>query len=231
MNQLSYLKVDTAAEKLLREAPPAEQPLERLEKLGPVALSITELLQIALDCRNDPLLPLRLLERWKSLSELTHASPHDLRRVEGMTRGRVARLRAALELARRAQVPDEKPHADSPQAVAALLMPEMSGLDREEFRVVLLNNQNRVVGIHRVYQGSVHTTVLRTAEVFAEAVRANVPSIIIAHNHPASGDVSPEDIATTKELAEAAKLLDIELLDHIVIRQGSFISLKQRGLF
>jgi DNA repair protein RadC len=88
---------------LLRETPITEQPLARLEKSGPAALSLAELLQIALDGKSDPLLPLRLLNRWDSLVALGHASPHELRQIPGMTRLRVARLQAVLELARRAQ--------------------------------------------------------------------------------------------------------------------------------
>ncbi len=230
-SQTGVLKVETVTEKLLREAPATDQPLARLEKLGPSALSVAELLHIALGVP-DPLLPLRLLGRWHTPAEMGHASRAELLRVEGMTRHRLARLQAALELARRAQsATDERPQVKSPADLARLLLPEMSGLEREQFRVVLLNNQNRVVGQHVVYQGSIHTTVVRIAEVYAEAVRANAPAIAVAHNHPSSGDVSPEDIAMTKELAQAGKLLDIELVDHLVIRNGTYISLKERALF
>ena len=219
---------DTA--RLLREAPAVVQPRQRLAQNGPGALSLTELLQIALDCSNDPLLPLRLLNRWKSLSALEHASAHEMQRIQGMTPARVARLQAALELARRAQIAEqERSVVHSPADAAALLMPEMSGLDREQMRVILLSTKNDVLGIHLVYQGSVHTTVVRAAEVFAEAVRANVPAIVIAHNHPSgSPDPSPEDIAVTRSLVEAGKTLEIELLDHLVIGANRFVSIKER---
>lgn len=230
-SQSTFLKVETASEKLLREAPATERPSARLEKLGPAALSVAELLHIALGV-TDPLLPLRLLGRWHTPAEMAHASREELGRVKGMTRHRLAQLQAALELARRAQAATEdRPRIKSPADLAHLLLPEMNGLEREEFRVVLLNNQNRVLGQHVVYQGSIHTTVVRIAEVFTEAVRANATGIIVAHNHPSGGDVSPEDIAMTRELVQAGKLLDITVLDHLVIRNQTYVSLKERGIF
>jgi len=219
---------------LLRETPITEQPLARLEKLGPAALSLAELLQIVLDGKSDPLLPLRLLNRWDSLVALGHASPHELRQIPGMTPLRVARLQAVLELARRVQTTEpSRPRINTPADVAALLMPEMSGLDHEQMRVVLLSTKNEVKGIHLVYQGSIHTTVIRVAELFTEAIRANVPSIVVAHNHP-SADPTPstEDVAVTREIVKAGQLLDIEVLDHLVIggSPARFTSLKERGL-
>ena len=173
------------AKRLLREAPAAVQPRERMAQDGPGALSLTELLQLALDSQADPLLPLRLLERWDSLLALEHASPRELAHIQGMTPVRVARLQAMLELARRARLSQPtRPRINRAADIAALLMPEMSGLDHEQMRVVLLSTKNDVLGIHLVYQGSVHTTVIRTAEVFADAVRANAPAIVVAHNHP-----------------------------------------------
>ncbi len=108
----------------------------------------------------------------------------------------------------------------------------MSFLEQEHLRVMLLNTKNQVLGISQVYIGNVNTSVVRAAEVFRPAIRQNCPSIIVVHNHP-SGDPtpSPEDVAVTQQLVEAGKLLDIEMLDHIVIGSGNrFVSLKERGL-
>ncbi len=222
----------TDAARLLRETPVAEQPRTRMEELGPAALSLTELFQVALDCPNDPLLPLRLLNRWDSLLALEHASAREMRRIQGMTPARVARLQAMLELARRAQATQpQRTRIHRAADLAALLMPEMSGLDHEQMRVVLLSTKNDVLGVHLIYQGSVHTTVIRAAEIFAEAVRANAPSIAIAHNHPSSDpSPSPEDLRTNKSLVEAGKTLDIELLDHLVIGANRFFSFKEHGV-
>ena len=109
--------------------------------------------------------------------------------------------------------------------------PEMSSLAQEQLRVLLLDIKNKVVGQRVIYQGTVNSAEVRPAEVLRPAVVAAVPSIVVVHNHP-SGDPepSPEDVAATKEIAGAAKLLGIELLDHVVIGGDRFVSLKERGL-
>lgn len=118
----------------------------------------------------------------------------------------------------------------SPDDVAALLSPEMELLTQEQLRVVLLDTRNRVLDVLMVYQGNVNSTIVRMAEVFREAIIACAPNIVLAHNHP-SGDPSPspEDVALTKQAVEAGHLLGIEVLDHIVIGRGRYVSLKDRG--
>ena len=112
-----------------------------------------------------------------------------------------------------------------------LLGPEMSALAQEQLRVLLLNTRSQVVGQRVVYQGNVSSAIVRAAEVLRPAVLEAVPSIIVSHNHPSgAADPSPEDVAVTKDLMKAAKLLDIDLLDHIVIAGDRFVSLKERGL-
>ena len=219
--------------RLLREMPPSEQPGARLQRCGPDALSLGELLQLVMDSKSDPLIPLRLLNRWATLGELEHASQGDLLRIPGMTQVRVTRLRAAFEIGKRATIEGlpERPTIHSPSDAAELLMPEMSGLEQEVMRVLLLNTKNKVVGNKLVYQGSVHTTVIRVSELFRDEVRYNCSAIVIAHNHP-SGDAtpSPSDIEVTREIVHAGKLLDIDPLDHLVIGGGRWVSLKERGL-
>ena len=128
--------------------------------------------------------------------------------------------------------PEDAPALCSPQDVQRLLGPEMGALAQEQVRVLLLDRKNRAVGQRVIYQGNAYSSVVRPAEVLRPAVVAAVPHIIVAHNHP-SGDASPspDDIRVTKELAEAAELLGVELLDHIVIGRGDAVSLKDRGLF
>jgi len=229
--QLSYFKAPpTQTDLVLREAARMEPVGQRLNDLGPSALSVVELLQVVLDAK-DALLPMRLLGRWSTLAELAHVSPRDLLLVEGMTPNRLARLRAALELAVRKTKPTERVRVTSPQQVAEWLMPQMAGLTQEEFWVVLLNTRNQIVSTHQVYRGNVNSTILRGAEVFAEAVRANTPSIIVAHNHPSNAcDPSPEDVSVSRELIQAGKVLGIELLDHLIIGVDRFKSLKEMGL-
>ena len=123
------------------------------------------------------------------------------------------------------------PSINTPHDVYDLLGPEMSALAQEQLRVLLLNTRSQVVGQRVVYQGNVSSAIVRAAEVLRPAVLEAVPSIIVSHNHPSgAADPSPEDVAVTKDLSKAAKLLDIELLDHVVIGGKTFVSLKERGL-
>ena len=123
------------------------------------------------------------------------------------------------------------PSITTPHDVYDLLGPEMSALTQEQLRVLLLNTRSQVVGQRVVYQGNVSSAIVRAAEVLRPAVVEAVPSIIVSHNHPSgAADPSTEDVAVTKDLAKAAKLLGIDLLDHIVIGGKSFVSLKERGL-
>ncbi len=119
----------------------------------------------------------------------------------------------------------------SPADVAQFLMAEMSHLAQEHFRVLYLDTRNRLLGSETIYVGSLNASYIRVAEVFREAVKRNCAAVIVAHNHP-SGDPtpSPEDVAVTRQLVSAGKLLDIEVLDHLVIGQQRFVSLRERGL-
>ena len=138
-----------------------------------------------------------------------------------------------MELGRRLLIsaPDERLQIRSPADVANLLMLEMGLLEQEHLRVILLDTRNRVLAVTTVYKGSLNSSMIRVGELFREAIRRNSAAVIIAHNHP-SGDPtpSPEDVAVTKQVVQAGKLLDIDVLDHLVIGQGRFVSLKERGL-
>ena len=142
------------------------------------------------------------------------------------------------ELAMRYQVETqpERPTKDlpiisCPNDVRRLLGPEMAPLAQEQLRVLLLDTKNHVVGQRVIYQGNVNSSMIRPAEVLRPAIIEAVPSIIISHNHPSTDPTpSPEDAAITRELAQAGKLLGIELLDHVVIGGERFVSLKERGL-
>jgi DNA repair protein RadC len=119
----------------------------------------------------------------------------------------------------------------SPQDAYEFLRLEMEDLDHEQLRTINLNTKNRIISSPMIYQGSVHTTVVRIAEIFRPAIIDNASALIICHNHP-SGDSfpSPEDSALSRDLVNAGKLLGIDVLDHIVIGKGNFVSLKERGL-
>jgi DNA repair protein RadC len=140
-------------------------------------------------------------------------------------------VRAIVEALSAVLRPVSREQIRSPRDIAALLMVEMGPLDQEELRTVLLDTKNRLQGIVTVYRGSLNTSMVRVGEIYKEALRRNSAALIVAHNHP-SGDPSPspEDVLVTHALADAGKLLDIELLDHLVIGQGKWVSLRERGL-
>ena len=119
----------------------------------------------------------------------------------------------------------------SPADIAALLMVSMGHLDQEELRVICLDTKNRIIGTTILYRGNVSSAIVRVGEIFKEAIRLNAPSIIIAHCHPSGNvDASPDDIAITRQIVAGSKLLDIELLDHLIIGQGKWISMRERRI-
>lgn len=221
----------------IKELPSCERPRERLRESGPASLSNSELLAIILrtgtSSENVLSLAGRVLVRFGGLVGLARASFGELCAERGVGQAKAAQLKAALELGRRlvSTQPEERAVVRSPHDVANLLMAEMGLLEQEQLRVVLLNAKNQVISIAEVYKGSVSTSLIRTSEVFREAVRENCPAIIVVHNHP-SGDPTPssEDIRVTEQLVEAGRALDIEVLDHLIIGEQRFVSLKERGV-
>jgi DNA repair protein RadC len=175
-----------------------------------------------------------LLARHGGLGGLARLSFADLVREKGLGEAKAAEVLATFQLAVRlnALQPEERPYVRSPADVNNLLGAEMALLDQEHLRVLLINTRNQVMALTEVYKGNVSSSLVRTAEVFREAIRQNAPSIIVVHNHP-SGDPSPspDDVALTKTLVQAGQLLQIDLLDHIVIGDRRFASLKQLGMW
>jgi DNA repair protein RadC len=221
----------------IHEMPVGERPRERLERYGATALSNAELLAIILrvGVSGQSVLNLAqvLLSKHGGLMGLARASFADLCAEHGLGPAKTTQLKAALELGRRLLIesPDARPQITSPADAANLVLLEMSMLEKEEVRVAILDTRNRVLNVPTVYVGSLNTSVVRVAELFRDAIKQNAASIIVIHNHP-SGDPtpSPEDVRLTEMLVQAGKLLDIEVLDHLIIGQGRFISLKERGL-
>jgi DNA repair protein RadC len=221
----------------IRELPPREQPRERLRDSGPAALSDAELLAILLRVgvsgTNVVQLAQQLLSEHKGWSGLLRADYHELCRRRGVGEAKAATLKAALEIGRRLLIAglDERPQIRSPADVASLLLLEMGHLEQEQLRAVLLDTKNRVQEIATIYVGSVNSAQVRVGEVFRDAIRRNSAAIIVAHNHP-SGDPtpSPEDILVTRQIVEAGKLLDVDVLDHLVIGRGRYVSMRERGL-
>jgi DNA repair protein RadC len=221
----------------IKEMPVGERPRERLQAYGPSLLSTPEL--IALILRNGSqgenvlTLATRLVSQFGGLPGLARASVEELAALRGVGPAKACELKATFELGIRlaASVDDLKPVIRSPQDAAGLVATEMSLLTEEELRVMVLDTKNQVLTVHRVYRGTVASAPLRTAEVFREAVRRNAPNIVVLHNHP-SGDPAPssDDIQATERLVQASKVLGIDLLDHLIIAGGKFVSLRQKGM-
>ena len=223
---------------MIRDLPLKERPRERLKNYGASYLSNGELLAILLrtGVAGESVLNLatRLISRFRGLPGLAGASFGELCSEKGVSEAKVCQIMAAFELGRRlvSLLPEDMAMIRSPQDVANLLGAEMGGLEQEHLRVMLLNIKNEVLGVQEVYIGNVGTAVIRVAEVLRPAIRENAPAIIVVHNHP-SGDPEPsqEDAKVTQDVREAADLLGIELVDHVVLASGGrFTSLKERGL-
>jgi DNA repair protein RadC len=222
---------------MLRDMPQDDRPRERLMQVGATAVSSAELLAIIIrvGSRNESVVQLasRLLAHFEGLPGLARASITELQEVKGIGPAKAIEIKAALELGRRllAASPEERAQITSPADAANLLMSEMMFLEQEHLRLLLLDTRSRVLSSPTVYVGSLNTSVIRVGELFRAAIKANAAAMIVVHNHP-SGDPSPspEDVNVTRQLVQAGKLLDIQLLDHIVIGRQRFVSLKERGL-
>ncbi|MDA1258740.1 MAG: DNA repair protein RadC [Chloroflexi bacterium] len=222
---------------LIRDFPVGERPRERLRNYGAGHLSNAELLAILLRTgtqgENVLAMASRILARFEGLATLSRTSFDELCAEKGLSEAKSCQLLAALELGRRVSSlsPEDRVVISSPKDIANLFMAEMSMLEREELRVLLLNTKNQVIGVERLYQGSVNSALVRPAEVFTAAVRRTCPAIAVVHNHP-SGDPtpSPEDVSMTARLIQAGEILDIEVLDHVVIGAQRYVSLKERKL-
>lgn len=229
---LAYYQLPPARRRVC-DLPVEERPLYRLNRHGTDALATTELLALVLGSAEAPGLSQELLSRFGSLHQLARASKEQLMRIRGIGEAQAGRLVAVLELSRRLQEPpaDERPRITHPADVTHLLAPRMRHLEQEELWVALLDTRNRVMKVAEIYKGSLNTSIVRTGEIFRPAIEMAAAAIIVAHNHPSGlADPSPEDVAVTRQLVQAGKLLDIEVLDHLVIAAQGYTSLKQRGL-
>src|SRR5574342_528273 len=205
----------------------SDRPRERLASLGAQALSNAELIAILLRVgvtgENAVQVGQRLLNKFGGLSGLHRAPFHELLDEHGLGEAKAAQIKAAIELGRRLTLesPETRPTINSPADAAALVQYEMSALEQEHLRVLLLDTRNHVLDIVEVYRGSVNSSQVRVGEVFKAAVRRGAPAIIVVHNHP-SGDPtpSPDDVAVTRGFVQAGKLLDVDVLDHLVIEIG-----------
>lgn len=231
--ELTLIKAEYHA--TVHDIPSDDRPRERLQKLGAEALSLSDLIAIILrtgTVRDNVMeLSSKLLAKYGGLAGLMSADFHELCNEYGLGQAKSAQLKAALELGKRLSMlqPEERYHIKSADDAANLVKMELMYLDHEELHVLLLDTRNHVIEHIKCYKGTVNSSVLRCAEVLRPAVVRNSPSVIVCHNHP-SGDPTPsgEDVEVTRQLVDAAKLLDIDLLDHLIIGNPRFVSLKQR---
>jgi DNA repair protein RadC len=219
------------------DLPSTERPRERLLEAGPRNLSTGELIAILLGTGQGPgklsavgLAHLLLNELGRGskdpLSALREVSPQQLMDIDGIGPAKGATILAAVELGRRIFL--NRPIIDGPETAHLIFQSELAFQPQERFVVLLLDIKNRVIGTHLVSLGTADETIAIPRDVFREAVRQGAVAIIAGHNHP-SGDStpSPEDIALTRQLLKASQILGITLLDHLVIGQDCFTSLRR----
>jgi len=231
---------------MVKETPPtyritdineSDRPRERLAELGPQALSNAELiailLRVGIQGENAVQMGQRLLQDLGGLHGLHQASFVEVCAQRGLGAAKAAQIKAAIELGRRlaAQEPEERPAIHGPGDAAELVRYEMGALQQEHLRVILLDTRNRVIVIEKLYMGSLNASTVRVGEIFRPAIQRSAAALIVVHNHP-SGDPSPspEDVALTRAIVQSGKLLDIDVLDHLVIGHNRWVSLKERGL-
>jgi len=223
----------------VRDLPLNERPRERLLKLGSEALSAQEILSLILGrgIKGESIMMTsqKLLSRFGNLKGIANASIEELTQTKGIGPAKAAQIKAALELSKRLEADvGEKPQPvlKSPEDVAAVMRSKLKGKKKEHFWVLCLDTRNRLINRKLVSIGSLDTSIVHPREVFKEAVSSSAASVIFVHNHP-SGDSEPskEDIELTKRLVKAGEIIGIDVLDHIIVCDKSYLSLKAKNLF
>ncbi|TET17689.1 MAG: JAB domain-containing protein [Dehalococcoidia bacterium] len=223
----------------IHDLPVSERPRERLQKLGIEALSAQEILALILGRgvagESVMVTAQRLLSRFGSLKGIASASVEELSEIKGIGVAKASQIKAAFELANRLEgylEAGEKPLVKTPDDVVGLVRGRLKGKKKEHFLALLLDTRNKLIKVAEISVGSLDSSLVHPREVFKEAISATAASVIFVHNHP-SGDptASEDDIKLTKRLAEAGKIVGIDVLDHIIISDKNYLSLKREGLF
>ena len=223
----------------IHDLPVSERPRERLQKFGAEALSAQEILALILGRgiagESVMVTAQRLLSQFGSLKGIAGASLEELAKVRGIGLAKAAQIRAAFELTSRLegyQESGKRETVKTPEDVMALVRSRLKGKKKEYFLALLLDTRNQLIRVAEISIGSLDSSIVHPREVFKEAVSASAASVLFAHNHP-SGDpeASEDDVNLTKRLAEAGEIMGIDVLDHIIIGEQKYLSLKREGLF
>lgn len=220
------------------DIPKEERPIEKLLINGPEILSNAELLAVILrtGTRGENVISLstRILSEFDGLNGLLDIGISEITSIKGIKNIKASQILAIGELFRRfnsLNLIREGNSISSPRDIAKLLINEMMSLKQEILKLIMLDTKNNIIGIKDVFKGSLNTSIVHPREIFKEALKKSSSSIIICHNHP-SGDPTPskEDINITLRLKECSKIIGIDLLDHLIIGKGKFVSLKEKGI-
>jgi dihydrofolate synthase/folylpolyglutamate synthase len=231
------ISIETSPKRLtVKDWNASEQPRERLMKLGPAALSDAELLAILLrtGTKNEDVIQVsrNILQRFHKLHHLGSRDYKELQAISGIGPTKAVTLAAAFELARRIKVDSfgDRPKIGGPEDVAEIYIPRLRGHQKEQFHVLILNTANQVIRFELISEGNLNSSIVHPREVYRTAIVENAAAIIGLHNHP-SGNPTPsrEDIAITKQLVEAGKIIGIPFHDHIIIAGEEYVSLAQKG--
>jgi len=216
----------------LKTMPLREQPAYRVSQ-NASACNVSELLAAIIGGPRQIELAQAVLTHFNNdIHRLYQVHPAELAKIKGINQPTAVRIKAAFNLGLRLHGPiEERPRINSPADAAALVQYDMGLLEKEHLKVILLDRRNRVLDILPIYEGSVNSSQVRIAEVFRPAIQRLASAIIPCHNHPSQDNTpSPDDVAVTRAMVQAGKLLDIEVVDHLILSSRGFVSLKERGL-